>query len=505
MTPAEVRVRFAPSPTGPLHIGGLRTALYNYLFAKKHNGTFILRIEDTDQKRFVPKAEAYILEALEWLGITPDESPQNPNPDMGYYRQSQRNDIYSKYIEKLLKEDKAYYAFDTAEDLDAVREQFQSQKKVFAYNAQTRESLQNSISLDQDIVQSKIALGASYVVRFKTPKESVDIEVQDQIRGTITINTNTLDDKVLYKSDGTPTYHLANIVDDHLMQITDVIRGEEWLPSLPLHVLLYEALDFKVPNFAHLPLILKPNGKGKLSKRDGEKGGFPVFPLNWETSEGTLRGYREEGYLASATINMLALLGWHGSDEKELYTLDELCDAFSLDKVNKSGAKFDVEKTKWFQQQHLQLKDNQYFMSIIDQGYPNHKFTDQQLINIVDNLKERAIFQQDIVELSAYLFTSPTQYNDVNLKKCWKEHTASILGALVVLLEQNSEVTDVKSLIKDWITDQKIGMGKVMMPLRLSLVGSLSGIDVFDIISIIGIEETKKRILTLINYQKATV
>ncbi|HFS67076.1 MAG TPA: glutamate--tRNA ligase, partial [Flavobacteriia bacterium] len=406
----EVRVRFAPSPTGPLHIGGVRTALFNYLFAKKNNGTFILRIEDTDQNRYVANAEQYIIDALNWCTIPFDEGP-NKNEKFGPYRQSERKDIYKQYADYLIENDKAYYAFDTPEELDAHRKDHEAKKKTFIYNWHNREKLNNSLSLSKDAVAKKIANGDKYVIRFKTPTNHI-LEMQDAIRGNIKIDTNLLDDKILYKSDGMPTYHLANIVDDHLMQISHVIRGEEWLPSMALHVLLYEAFKWEAPEFAHLPLILKPVGKGKLSKRDGDKLGFPVFPLaykNEKTGE-VSRGYREDGYFPEAVVNMLALLGWNPGTEQELFSLEELIQAFDLKKVSKSGAKFNPDKTKWFNQQYLQQKsDNELtdlFLPILKNKLSNNTFDKNYIKKVISLIKERASFVKDFWDLSYYFFIS---------------------------------------------------------------------------------------------------
>eukprot|EP01090_Pellita_catalonica_P021552 TRINITY_DN809_c0_g2_i9.p1 TRINITY_DN809_c0_g2~~TRINITY_DN809_c0_g2_i9.p1 ORF type:complete len:399 (+),score=81.09 TRINITY_DN809_c0_g2_i9:1223-2419(+) len=386
----NVRVRFAPSPTGPLHIGGVRTALFNYLFAKKHNGTFVLRIEDTDQTRYVANAEKYIIDSLEWCNIPFDEGP-GKNEKFGPYRQSERKDLYKKYADQLIESGWAYYAFDTAEELDAHRKDHEEKGKTFIYNWHNRLKLNNSLALSANEVSEKINAGEKYVIRFKTPQDETLI-LQDEIRGTIKVETNTLDDKVLFKSDGMPTYHLANIVDDHLMEISHVIRGEEWLPSLPLHELLYRAFDWKAPKFAHLPLILKPVGKGKLSKRDGDKLGFPVFPLEYtnEQTGDVSRGYKEDGYFADAFINMLAFLGWNPGTEQEIFSLEELTEAFDLARVSKSGAKFSPDKTKWFNQQYLQQKSNEELASLFieqlsDDYFDNTYFSKQ----IVDKPNEK--------------------------------------------------------------------------------------------------------------------
>ncbi len=409
----EVRVRFAPSPTGPLHIGGVRTALFNYLFAKKHNGTFILRIEDTDQNRYVEGAEAYIIEALNWCGIPFDEGP-GKNEKFGPYRQSERKALYKQYADELIAKGKAYYAFDTAEELDSHRKDHEEKGKTFIYNWHNRLKLKNSLSLSKDEVEKRLASGEDYVVRFLSPQDET-LHLTDIIRGEITIDTNILDDKVLFKSDGMPTYHLANIVDDHLMHITHVIRGEEWLPSLALHYQLYDAFGWKAPEFAHLPLILKPTGSGKLSKRDGDKLGFPVFPLEWknpETGE-TSRGYREDGYFPEAVINFLAFLGWNPGTEQELFSLEELVEAFDLERVNKAGARFDPEKTKWYNHQYMQLQSDAHLAELFQRSRPELTSIDLGYIElVVAQIKERATFVNDFWELSSYFFIAPERYDE---------------------------------------------------------------------------------------------
>ncbi|NVJ88484.1 MAG: glutamate--tRNA ligase [Flavobacteriaceae bacterium] len=497
---SKVRVRFAPSPTGPLHIGGVRTALYNYLFAKKHGGTFILRIEDTDQTRYVANAEQYIINALEWCNIPFDEGPTKEG-NFGPYRQSERKDLYKKYADELIKNGWAYYAFDTAEQLDAHRKDHEENGKTFIYNWHNREKgrLVNSLVLNEEEVQKRINSGEKFVVRFKTPQDD-SLVLEDKIRGKITIDTNTLDDKILFKSDGMPTYHLANIVDDHLMEISHVIRGEEWLPSLPLHYLLYKAFGWKTPSFAHLPLILKPVGKGKLSKRDGDKIGFPVFPLeytNTKTQE-VSRGYKEDGYFADAFINMLAFLGWNPGTEQELFSLEELVQEFNLERVSKSGAKFNPDKTKWFQQQYMQQKSNEFltdlYLPILEEkGIKSSKEFVQKVIAAV---KERAVFVTDFWELSSFFFEAPKEFDAKASKKNWKEGTTELMQELISVLESiedfSSENTETK--IKEWIVSKEIGFGKVMQPLRLSLVGALKGPHLFDIIAMIGKTETISRI-----------
>ncbi|QIE59897.1 glutamate--tRNA ligase [Rasiella rasia] len=492
----KVRVRFAPSPTGPLHIGGVRTALFNYLFAKKHGGDFVLRIEDTDQTRYVEGAEAYIIEALNWLNIPADEGPVTGG-NFGPYRQSERKDLYREYADKLIEAGHAYYAFDTSEALDAHRQAHEASGKTFIYNWHNRLKLDNSLALSEEEVTAKLNAGDAYVIRFKTPQDET-LPLQDIVRGAMQIDTNVLDDKVLFKSDGMPTYHLANIVDDHLMEITHVIRGEEWLPSLALHVLLYRAFGWTAPQFAHLPLLMKPVGKGKLSKRDGDKMGFPVFPLVWNTSEGDVfSGYREDGYLPEAVLNMLAFLGWNPGTEQEIFSLLELVDAFDLTRVNKSGAKFDPEKTKWFQHHYLQEMDEgvltaQFKKFLEEKGVT----TSLDVSIIVPLLKERATFVSDLWEQGSFFFEAPTSYNEKAAKKAFKEETPALLTQVVAHLNDitNFTAANISEKVKGWITSNDIGFGKVMMPLRLALVGEMKGPDVFDIISILGKDEAITRI-----------
>ncbi len=497
---SNVRVRFAPSPTGPLHIGGVRTALYNYLFAKKNNGTFVLRIEDTDQTRYVANAEKYIVDALNWCNIPFDEGP-GKNEKFGPYRQSERKELYKKYADTLLKTGWAYYAFDSSDDLTNYRKEHEAEGKTFVYNWQNRAdgSLVNSLVLSDEEVQAKINAGENYVIRFKTPQNEI-LKLEDEIRGNITIDTNTLDDKILFKGDGMPTYHLANIVDDHLMEISHVIRGEEWLPSMPLHVLLYKAFKWDAPKFAHLPLILKPVGKGKLSKRDGDKLGFPVFPLEYtnDVTGDISNGYREDGYFSDAFINMLAFLGWNPGTEQELFSLEELTNSFDLKRVSKSGAKFSPDKTKWFNQQYMQSKDNNaltdLFLPILkEKGIDKDK---NFALKVVTSIKERAVFVKDFWELSSFFFETPTTFDAKASKKNWKETTTPLMQELVTKINSIANFTseNTEKEIKEWITNKEIGFGKVMQPLRLSLVGALKGPHLFDIIEMIGKEETIKRI-----------
>ena len=500
----EVRVRFAPSPTGPLHIGGVRTALFNYLFAKKHNGTFILRIEDTDQNRYVEGAEAYIIEALNWCGIPFDEGP-GKNEKFGPYRQSERKALYKQYADELIAKGKAYYAFDTAEELDSHRKDHEEKGKTFIYNWHNRLKLKNSLSLSKEEVEKRLASGEDYVVRFLSPQDET-LHLTDIIRGEITIDTNILDDKVLFKSDGMPTYHLANIVDDHLMHITHVIRGEEWLPSLALHYQLYDAFGWKAPEFAHLPLILKPTGSGKLSKRDGDKLGFPVFPLEWknpETGE-TSRGYREDGYFPEAVINFLAFLGWNPGTEQELFSLEELVDAFDLERVNKAGARFDPEKTKWYNHQYMQLQSDAHLAELFQRSRPELTSIDLGYIElVVTQIKERATFVNDFWELSSYFFIAPESYDEKAYGKAYKDDTPEFMKTLMTVIKSINDFTveNTQTTIKGWITDSGIGFGKVMMPLRVALVGSLQGPDLFEIMYLIGKNETIKRIENTLNHE----
>ena len=497
---SNVRVRFAPSPTGPLHIGGVRTALYNYLFAKKHNGTFVLRIEDTDQTRYVANAEKYIIDSLEWCNISFDEGP-NKNERFGPYRQSERKELYKKYADTLIHSGWAYYAFDTSEELEAHRKGHEKEGKTFIYNWHNRKKgrLVNSLVLSEEEVQRKINAGENYVIRFKTPQDDI-LQMEDEIRGSITIDTNTLDDKVLFKSDGMPTYHLANIVDDHLMEISHVIRGEEWLPSMPLHVLLYRAFGWDSPKFAHLPLILKPIGKGKLSKRDGDKLGFPVFPLAYtnEITKEVSSGYKEDGYFAESFINMLAFLGWNPGTEQEIFSLEELITSFDLKRVSKSGAKFNPDKTNWFQQQYMQTKNNTALTEVY-QTILKEKGIYRDVVfikKIISSIKERAIFISDFWGLSSFFFEAPQKYDEKASKKNWKIGTTELMNELIEVISNiqffSSENTE--KIIKEWITTKEVGFGKVMQPLRLALVGALQGPHLFDIIEIIGKEETIKRI-----------
>ena len=494
---SRVRVRFAPSPTGPLHLGGVRTALFNYLFAKKNNGTFILRIEDTDQKRFIPGAEEYIMESLEWCGMKVDEGVREGG-EYGPYRQSERKSIYQKHIQDLLEKEKVYYAFDTPEEIEEKRQEYSSCGKTFMYNHAVRSRMKNSLVMSEAQTRAMIDRGVPYVVRFRVdPGEPV--RVRDIIRGDLSFNPDTLDDKVLFKSDGLPTYHLANIVDDHLMEITHVIRGEEWLPSLPLHILLYRALGWEPPMFAHLPLILKPDGKGKLSKRDGDRLGFPVFPLNWKTPEGEVYpGYREQGYFPEAFVNMLALLGWNPGTDKEIFSMDELIEQFSLERINKAGARFDPQKARWFNHQFLQLKTERevaelFLPLLMEKGITADLPFVERVVSLV---RERVDFVKDLWDETFFFFKAPDQYDEKVVEKRWKGDVPELMRELSEILAETTPFDShtLEKNVKQWIEQHKTGMGKVLNALRLLLVGASKGPHLFDIMAMIGKEETLKRI-----------
>lgn len=501
----RVRVRFAPSPTGPLHIGGVRTALYNYLFAKKQGGDFILRIEDTDSNRFVPGAEAYIIEALEWLGLQFDEGT-HIGGKYGPYRQSDRKEIYKEHVDMLLNKGLAYIAFDTPEELEAKRTEISN----FQYDASTRMMMRNSLSMPQEQVSNLINEGEQYVVRFKIePNE--DIIVKDVIRGEVKINSSVLDDKVLYKSvDQLPTYHLANIVDDHLMEITHVIRGEEWLPSAPLHVLLYRAFGWEdtQPEFAHLPLLLKPDGKGKLSKRDGDRLGFPVFPLEWkDPASGEISsGYRESGYLPHAVVNFLALLGWNPGNDQEIISMDELIDLFSLEKCSKSGAKFDYEKGKWFNHIYIQKEPIENIVDMFKATLAEHEVTagDQYIQKVVLMVRERVSFVKDIWKEASFFFVAPESYDEKVVKKRWKPETALHLTELTNLIGEieDLEASNQEQIVKDWIQANEYGLGAILPVFRLAIVGELAGPDLFEITETIGKKETISRLKTAVDKLK---
>ncbi|MEO5789959.1 glutamate--tRNA ligase [Gelidibacter sp.] len=493
----NVRVRFAPSPTGPLHIGGLRTALFNYLFAKKHNGTFILRIEDTDQNRYVEGAEKYIIDALNWCNIPYDEGP-NHNEKFGPYRQSERKHLYQDYADQLIASGNAYYAFDTADSLDHQRKELEAEGKTFIYNWHNRQLLLNSLSLSKEETQAKLDAGDEYVIRFKSP-ENQTLNLTDIVRGNITIDTNILDDKVLFKSDGMPTYHLANIVDDHLMEITHVIRGEEWLPSLALHYQLYDAFGWDKPQFAHLPLLLKPTGKGKLSKRDGDKLGFPVFPLEWQDPETNdiSSGYREAGYFPDALVNFLAFLGWNPGTEQELFTLEELVEAFDLERVHKSGARFDPDKIKWFNHQYMQMQYDDDLAEVFKDAQPELADIDVNYVAMaVGMIKERATFISDFWALSSFFFEAPKTYDEKSFTKIVTNEARELMSELAQVINHTDDFTveNVQTDVKAWIAKKEVGFGKVMQPLRLALVGAMQGPDVFEIIYMIGKAETVQRI-----------
>lgn len=492
----SVRVRFAPSPTGALHIGGVRTALYNYLFARKNNGTFILRIEDTDQTRFVSGAEEYIEQSLKWAGITPDEGVSYGG-NYGPYRQSERKDIYKKYAQQLLDEGKAYYAFDTPEELDAMRDRLKEARVANPqYNAVTRMQMSNSLTLSAEETQAKLDAGEPYVIRIKLPRNE-DVRFKDVVRGWVVVNTATLDDKILMKSDGMPTYHMANIVDDHLMEITHVIRGEEWLPSAPLHIFLYECFGWQAPEFAHLPLLLKPDGNGKLSKRAADQLGFPIFPLNWTDPEsGELSvGFKEAGYLPDAFINFLALLGWNPGGEKELFSIDDLIEAFSLDKINKAGAKFDIEKAKWFNQQYLKfMSDDEItdqFIALIDTDIDRAK-----AMAIALSLKERVTFIQEMPEAGKFYFEAPIEYDEKVAKKKWNEEASSKLLEFAGELKEKTsfDKDSIKELLTEVLERDQMPLGRVMPALRLALTGQAGGPDLMEIVEILGTQETFDRI-----------
>ncbi|WP_027376756.1 glutamate--tRNA ligase [Kaistella palustris] len=498
---SKVRVRFAPSPTGPLHLGGVRTALYDYLFAKNQGGDFIVRIEDTDTARYVEGAEDYIMEALEWCGLIPDESPKHGG-EYGPYRQSERRDIYDKYLAQLLETDSAYLAFDTPEELDEARKKAEEKGEVFAYNYITRNQLKNSVTLSKEEVQRLINQDVPYVVRFKMPVDRI-LNMEDIIRGKFAVNTNTLDDKVLVKNDGMPTYHFANIVDDHEMQISHVIRGEEWLPSLGLHYLLYEAMGWERPQFAHLSLILKPEGKGKLSKRDGDKFGFPVFPLNFKdpVTGNVSKGYREEGYLPEAFINMVALLGWSPANDREILSLPEMVGEFDLYKVHKAGARFSKEKAEWFNHEYLKTKTDEQLLAMLrDVQDIDLEATDEKLLKIISLIKERATFVKDIYEQGKFFFETPGEYDAKAVKKSWNESTPELLNALSAHLQDiDFHPENLKEELHNFAESREIGMGKLMMPLRLSLVGELKGPEVPDILATLGKDESLRRIKNALN------
>lgn len=497
MTERRVRVRFAPSPTGPLHIGGVRTALFNYLFARQHGGDFVFRIEDTDSHRFVPGAEEYIIESFKWLGIKFDEGVSFGG-DHGPYRQSERRDIYKKYVDQLLADGKAYYAFDTPEELDAKRAEIQN----FQYDARTRMQMRNSLSLPEAEWRQMIADGEQYVVRFLI-NPGIEVHVNDMIRGDVVIKSDILDDKVLYKSaDELPTYHLANIVDDHLMEISHVIRGEEWLPSAPLHVLLYRAFGWEdtMPRFAHLPLLLKPEGKGKLSKRDGDRLGFPVFPLEWhdpKTGE-VSSGYRESGYFPEAVVNFLALLGWNPGTEQELFSLEELVEAFDISKCSKSGAKFDYQKGIWFNHEYILRKSNEEIADLFAPIVANNGVDEsmERIRTVVSLMKDRVSFVRELWDLCSFFFLPPTEYDEKTVRKRWKEYSAQQMTELAEVLEgiDDFSVEGQEPVVMKWVEDKGYKLGDIMNAFRLALVGIGKGPGMFDISAFLGKEETLRRL-----------
>ncbi len=495
-----VRVRFAPSPTGPLHIGGVRTALYNYLFARQNGGKMILRIEDTDQNRFVPGAEQYIIEALDWLGIQFDEGVHIGGP-YGPYRQSDRKAMYRQYAEQLIRDGWAYYAFDKPEALETKRKEYETQKKTFQYDCNTRLQMENSLSLGMEEAQRRIDAGEPYVVRFQFP-DNIDITVHDMIRGDVTMNSRLLDDKVLFKSDGMPTYHLANIVDDHTMDITHVIRGEEWLPSAPLHVMLYKAFGWEdtMPRFAHLPLLLKPEGNGKLSKRDGDRLGFPVFPLEWhDPKSGEISsGYRERGYLPQAVVNMLALMGWNPGTEQEIMSMDELIKLFNVEHISKNGAKFNLDKAKWFQHEYFQMLSDKEVAAYLQKELDARGITASHdyVVKVAGMMKERITFPSDLWETCCYFFEAPTEYNEKDVAKRWTPdmhiHMAKVIEILNTVPFEHDAIH--KALLDDYITANGLNTGKVMNSLRIAVVGRTVGPDMITLILTIGKEETIRRV-----------
>ncbi len=499
METQQVRVRFAPSPTGPLHIGGVRTALYNYLFARKHSGKMILRIEDTDQKRYVEGAEQYILESLSWCGIEFDEGVHKGG-SYGPYRQSERKQIYEEYVRELIGSGHAYYAFDTPKELEDLRKALEEEKALNAsYSAASRDRMKNSLTLSTEEVSARIASGEPYVVRYKMP-ENEEVRFTDLVRGEVVVNTDTLDDKVLFKSDGMPTYHLANIVDDHLMEITHVVRGEEWLPSLPLHILLYRAFNWEPPQFGHMPLTLKPDGKGKLSKRDGDRLGFPVFPLEWknpQTGE-VSSGYRESGYFPEAFINILAFLGWNPGTEQEIFSMEELIDAFTIERIGKSGSRFDPEKAKWYNHQYLVMKSDAELAALF-QPLLKEKggdYTDDHVAGVISLVKERVNFVSEIWDQAWFFFERPAAYDEKMVGKKWKEDTPQVLEGFMKAMQSVEPFTsgNIHERVGIFLAENSLGMGQVMPLVRLSLVGSGMGPGVTEMMEVLGKEESIGRI-----------
>lgn len=509
MSSNKVRVRFAPSPTGPLHMGGVRTALYNYLFAKKHGGDFLLRIEDTDQGRFVPGAEEYIIESLKWCGINPNEGVGFGNGEHAPYRQSERKPLYKQYAEQLVKSGHAYYAFDTAEEMEAMRKSAEAEKRNFSYDASVRNGLKNSLSLSEDVVAQKLAAGEHAVIRLKVP-QGQEVHIHDLIRGEVVFHSDTVDDKVLLKSDGMPTYHLAHIVDDYLMKITHAVRGEEWLPSAPAHVLIYQFLGWEkeMPQYAHLPLLLKPDGNGKLSKRDGDRLGFPVFPLDWQdpaTNEKS-SGYRERGYYPDAFVNMLAFLGWNPGTEQELFSLDELCNAFSFEHIHKAGAKFDPEKAKWFNEQYLRSKPNEEIASrlkvYVQQDFQlsdaDPRCLPSYLSNAVELLKPRVQFEHEMTSVGRYLFVAPDAYDQQVIDKKWKDGCREFFIAFAEKINTISpfDVTTIDVTFKETAASFQFKPGDVLQLFRVLISGQGGGVDLMGMLVLLGKEECVKRIHT---------
>lgn len=496
---SKVRVRYAPSPTGPQHVGGIRTALYNYLFAKKLGGDVILRIEDTDQGRYVEGAEDYIVESVKWCGFDFDEGVHKGG-DYGPYRQSDRKEIYKKYADQLISEGKAYYAFDSADELNAKRLEAEENKLNFKYDFSTRSSMRNSLTLSSLEVEELLKANTPFTVRFKMEADEI-IVVEDLIRGSVSFNSSQLDDKIIFKSDGMPTYHLANIVDDHLMEISHVIRGEEWLPSAPLHVALYKAFGWDTPLFAHLPLLLKPTGKGKLSKRDGDKGGFPVFPLEWtdpETGEKSM-GYKEEGYYPDAFLNIMAFLGWNPGTEQELFSLEELVQAFDIKKVVKSGAKFDPDKAKWYNQQYLWKRADEDLAEDLGADLAKRGVSASvDLTKVAELMKERVSFIKDIYPNAKYFFESPEDFDAKTVKKKWKEQSAQIVADLTTIFENVNDfnAADLEVAFKQYLEEKELGFGIAMIALRLCITGVGGGPSLFDIAAVLGKSETIKRLKT---------
>ncbi len=500
-----VRVRFAPSPTGYLHIGGLRTALYNYLYAKKQGGVFILRIEDTDRNRYVASAEQYITDSLKWAGIEPDEGV-GYGGDYGPYRQSERKELYQQYVQQLLDEDKAYYAFDTPVELDAMRERLKAEgNSNQQYDAHSRNSMKNSLTLTEEESKNWIESGNPYVVRFKMPKNE-EVSFQDVVRGTVTFNTNQLDDKILLKADSMPTYHMANIVDDHLMKISHVIRGEEWLSSTPLHVMLYRAFAWQPPVFVHLPLILKPNGKGKLSKRDGEQHGFPVFPLKWFNEDAQVEqpGFKEIGFLPEAFNNMLAFLGWNPGTEQEVFSKGDLTEQFSLERIQKAGARFDWDKAKWYNQQYLHQMNARELLSEIKDQFPTlvKEASDESIMSAIDLVKERMTFSTDFAQQATYLFKKPEQYDEKNVRKRYKAQNVEHFTQLIQQFEglDDWQSPNIEQCLKAYLEANELGFGAVLPGFRLLLSGTMSGPSIFDIAAFIGKEATLERMKNGMEY-----